>query len=146
MSPRVRELRVTYHPHPSGAVADRAAITPAQTAAILIPMLENQAQEVALVLLLTAKYRVLGVHEVGRGGLMGVEMSPQIIYRAALLANAAAIIIAHNHPSGDPTPSPEDRTATAQIKAAGKVLGIDCIDHVIIGDRKYYSFKEMGLL
>lgn len=146
MSPRVRELRVTYTPHPSGAVADRAVLTPAQTAAILVPMLEHQAQEVALVLLLNTKYRVLGVHEVGRGGMSGVEMSPQIIYRAALLANATNVIIAHNHPSGDPQPSPDDITTTRRIVEAGRVLGIACIDHLIVGDRKYYSFKESGIL
>lgn len=144
--PRVRELIVTYRPHASGAIADRAALTPAQSAAILVPMLENQAQEVALVLLLNTKYRVLGVHEVGRGNLTGGEMSPQIIYRAALLVNAAAIIIAHNHPSGDPSPSPDDCTVTRRIVDAGRILQVACIDHVIIGDQRYYSFKESGLL
>lgn len=64
----------------------------------------------------------------------------------AILSSAAAIILVHNHPSGDPTPSPEDRTVTRELVSAGKVLGIEVLDHVIIGSARFTSFAETGLL
>ena len=68
------------------------------------------------------------------------------MFKAALLANAAAIILAHNHPSGDPTPSADDVALTQRLRAAGDLLGIDVLDHVVIGDGHYSSFKELGRL
>jgi DNA repair protein RadC len=68
------------------------------------------------------------------------------VFKAALLANAAAIIVAHNHPSGDPTPSPDDAALTARLAAAGEMLGVPLLDHIVIGDARYFSFKEAGRL
>jgi DNA repair protein RadC len=68
------------------------------------------------------------------------------VFKAALLANAAAIILAHNHPSGDATPSVDDCALTQRLQAAGDLLGIDVLDHVVIGDGQYISFKETGRL
>lgn len=68
------------------------------------------------------------------------------MFKAALLANAAAIVVSHNHPSGDPTPSPDDVELTRRLAAAGEVLGVPVLDHIIIGDGRYYSFKEAGCL
>ena len=64
------------------------------------------------------------------------------MFKAALLANAAAIVATHVHPSGDPTPSPDDVAVTRRLVAAGEILGIPLLDHIIIGDGRYYSFKE----
>ena len=66
------------------------------------------------------------------------------MFKAALLANAAAIIVSHNHPSGDPTPSADDVDLTRRLAAAGELLGISLLDHIVIGDGRYYSFKESG--
>lgn len=144
---RVRELHVIYRPHPSGATTDgKSILDPTQSAAILRPMLENQAQEVFLVMLLNTKHKILGVHEVSRGGLAFVEVDVKLIIRAALLANAAALIVAHNHPSGDPSPSPDDCALTRKVAAACEIMDLQLVDHIIIGDRNYCSFKESGRL
>jgi len=71
---------------------------------------------------------------------------PREIFRLAVMASAAAIIIAHNHPSGDPTPSQEDHVLTARLVSAGDVLGIRVLDHVVIGDARYVSFADQGWL
>ena len=73
-------------------------------------------------------------------------MHPREVFRSAIAEGAAAIILLHNHPSGDPTPSPEDRSVTQQLAEAGKVVGIPVVDHVVIGDARYTSFVEAGLL
>jgi len=73
-------------------------------------------------------------------------VAPREVFRAAIALNAAAIILAHNHPSGDPTPSPDDRAITAQLVAAGKLLDIPVADHIVIGRGRYISFSEAGLL
>lgn len=64
------------------------------------------------------------------------------MFKAALLANAAAIIVCHNHPSGDPTPTADDVEVTRRLAATGQVLGIELLDHIVVGDGRYYSFKE----
>jgi DNA repair protein RadC len=66
------------------------------------------------------------------------------VFKAALLANAAAIILAHNHPSGEATPSPDDAVLTRRLRTAGEVMGIEVLDHLVIGDRRYVSFRETG--
>jgi DNA repair protein RadC len=68
------------------------------------------------------------------------------VFKAAILANASAIIVAHVHPSGDPTPSGDDLHLTCQLTAAGTLLGIEVLDHIIVGDGRYVSFREMGHL
>ena len=68
------------------------------------------------------------------------------MFKAALLANAAAIVLTHNHPSGDPTPSADDIAVTQRLRSAGELLGIDVLDHVVIGDGQYSSFKALGRL
>ena len=68
------------------------------------------------------------------------------MFKAALLANAAAIILCHNHPSGDPSPSVDDVQLTRRLVDAGTLLGVDVLDHIIVGDSRYYSFKEAGRL
>ena len=99
-----------------------------------------------LVLCLTTKHRVLAIHELGRGTISSVTVSPREIFQTALLANAAAVAVAHNHPSGDPTPSPEDAALTRAIAAGSCLIGIQFLDHVIWGEDSYYSFKEGGRL
>ena len=68
------------------------------------------------------------------------------VFKAAILANAAAIVLAHNHPSGDPAPSPDDTALTRRLVEAGKLIGVDVLDHIVIGDGRYVSFRERGWL
>ena len=98
------------------------------------------------VLLLNAKHRVMGVHTVSVGSLTVSIVHPREVYKAAILANAAAIIGIHNHPSGNPDPSPEDHALTKRLSEAGKILGITLLDHVIIGQNTHYSFADQGQL
>jgi DNA repair protein RadC len=145
---RVRELCVTYRPHPAGIVTPAGAIDSAEkAAAILVPLLEREAVEVFLVLHLDAKARVLGVQEVARGGLHEIQVSIRPILAACLAEkNSASIVLAHNHPSGDPTPSPEDIALTRRIVAACELCGIGVSDHLIVGDGQLCSFVETGRL
>lgn len=76
-----------------------------------------------------------------------ITIQPRDVFKAAILVNAAGIIVAHNHPSGDPTPSPDDRALTTRLRAAGQLLGVAVIDHIVVGhEGRYCSFRECGLL
>ena len=98
------------------------------------------------VLLLNAKHQVMGVHTVSIGSLTVSIVHPREVYKAAILANAAAIIGIHNHPSGNPDPSPEDHALTKRLSEAGTILGITLLDHVIIGHNTHYSFADQDQL
>lgn len=144
---RVRELIVTYRANPDVTTPTNQPITNTpQAAALFVPLLETQAQEVFLIALLNARNRLLCFHEIGRGNLTNTVACPRIIVRAALLIDAAGIILAHNHPSGDPTPSLEDIQITKRIKEAAELFDIQVHDHLIIGERKFVSLKEYGTL
>lgn len=103
-------------------------------------------QEEFWVISLDAKNRHLSQARISKGTLMASVVHPREIFRIAIRNAAAAIIILHNHPSGDPEPSVEDRKVTTQVAEAGKLLGIPLLDHVIIGSNYYYSFKDSGLV
>lgn len=97
------------------------------------------------VLLLNTQNEVLRKLQVTRGTLDASLVHPREVFRAAISEAAASVILVHNHPSGDPTPSGEDRAVTRQLRTAGTVVGIDVLDHVIIGEGRYVSFAEAGL-
>jgi DNA repair protein RadC len=100
-----------------------------------------------VVILLDQKHGVIGINTVSVGSLTASVVNPREVFKPAILANAAAIICGHNHPSGDPQPSREDRAITTKLFDAGKLLGIDVLDHVIIGaEGRYFSFGDAGLL
>jgi DNA repair protein RadC len=111
---------------------------------LLTPRLRDLEQEELHVVLLDTRNRALGVRAVYRGSLNTSVVRIAEIFRPAVEAPAAAIVVAHNHPSLDPSPSPEDANVTRQIVQAGKLLDIDCPDHLIIG-HTYVSLKERGL-
>ena len=102
--------------------------------------------EVFYLITLNAQAAVVGLHEVTRGTLTSSLVHAREVFIRAIADCAAGIIIAHNHPSGDTRPSPDDHTVTRQLMDAGKLLDIPVYDHVIIGDGRYFSFAEGGLL
>ena len=106
----------------------------------------NPDVECLAVLLLNVKMRVRGHHLVSIGSLNETVAHPREVFRAAVIAAAYAIVVMHNHPSGDPTPSQSDRQITKVFEEAGRILRINVTDHVIVGHEKYCSFKEAGLL
>ena len=109
--------------------------------------LSIQAEEVVVMLVLDNKNNVIGAFEVSRGSLNASIVHPREVFKRALLLNGASIIIAHNHPSGDPTPSREDVDITKRLVEGGNILGINVLDHIIIGDNgRYRSFKEDSLI
>jgi DNA repair protein RadC len=99
------------------------------------------------VLCLSAEHEPIAYHEASRGCLTSTVVHPREVYKAVILCNAAAIVVGHNHPSGDPGPSADDMQLTARLAAAGQVLGIDLIDHIVIGHNgRYVSLREAGAL
>jgi DNA repair protein RadC len=109
------------------------------------PGLRDLAQEEFRVLMLNTQHAVIRESVITRGTLDTSVVHPREVFRAAIAESAASLILVHNHPSGDPTPSPEDRTVTRQLAEAGRLLGIPILDHVIVGDGRYISFVEAGL-
>jgi len=93
-----------------------------------------------LVLALNAQLRVTGFKVASSGGVTATIVDPRVVFRSALLLGAVSIVLAHNHPSGDPTPSADDRALTKRLALAGKTLEIQVHDHVIIGDSGFFSF------
>jgi len=88
---------------------------------------------------LNYRNQLIGCEEVSKGHMSGSLVHPREVYKGAILSSAAAIIIAHNHPSGDPEPSTEDESVTTRLKEAGQLLGISLLDHIIVGSGCYWS-------
>ena len=129
------------------APLDRTAVrTPDDVAALLLPRFRDESRESFVAVLLSTKNHVLKTPVISVGSLNASIVHPRELFREAINASAAAVIVAHNHPSGDPTPSPEDVSLTRKLVEAGKILDIPVLDHVVLGDGKYVSFKEKGIL
>ena len=108
--------------------------------------LEYQTDEHFVMLCLNTKNRIIGAFEVCIGTIDSSLVNIRGIIQRALLCNASRIIIAHNHPSGDPSPSRDDKITTKKIKDVCDLMGISLLDHIIIGEDEYFSFKAEGLL
>ncbi|MGG7175879.1 JAB domain-containing protein [Clostridium neonatale] len=106
--------------------------------------LDELDREELIVACLNAKNEVNSINVVSIGSLDNSIVHPREVFKAAVLSNAASIVMIHNHPSGDVTPSKEDKEITLRIKESGNILGICLLDHIIIGNDTYYSFKEHG--
>jgi DNA repair protein RadC len=145
---RLRELTIRYSVKKDDAgqavSVGRRVGSPKECAAAFAAVLQDQPSEVFAILCLSTKHRVIGYHEVSRGTLDTALVHPREVFKAAILANAAAIILTHNHPSGDPTPSADDVALTQRLVEAGRLLGIDVLDHIVIGDGVWVSFMELG--
>jgi len=119
--------------------------SPADAANLVMMEMAGLEQEHLRTIILDTKNHVLKVHTVYIGSLNTAVVRVGELFREAVRLNSAALIIAHNHPSGDPTPSPEDVQVTRQIVEAGKLLSIDVLDHLVIGQARWVSLKERGL-
>ena len=113
---------------------------------VLQAYLDGVDREHFVVMLLDQKNQVIGLHTVSIGSLTASIVAPREVFKVAILANCANILIAHNHPSGDCQPSREDRAITQRLKEAGALLGINLLDHVIVGNGRYFSFADENLL
>lgn len=108
--------------------------------------LADEAQEVLVCLYLSTKNEVVGLNEVSRGTLNASLFHPREVLKGAILANANSIIVAHNHPSGDPEPSNADKQVTARLKEVCELVQIELLDHIVVGHDRWYSFGEHGML
>ncbi len=118
----------------------------AAAAAWLIPRMAHLRKEHFVALLLDGKNRLIREVRISEGSLTASVVHPREAFLPAVRASAAGVIFAHNHPSGDPTPSAEDRAVTAQLREAGRLLGIAVLDHLVVGTGRYRSLAEEGLL
>lgn len=112
----------------------------------IITSVEEEAQEVFGILVLNTKHKIVAVHEISRGALNSSMIHPREVFKPAVLHNAAGIICFHNHPSGDTEPSIADIETTKRLVEAGKILGIEVLDHIIVSDEGYTSLKERGVI
>jgi DNA repair protein RadC len=119
---------------------------PKDVADFVMEEMRNLKQERLRVIMLNTKNSVLSVKDVSIGSLNASIVHPREVFCEAIKKNSASIIICHNHPSGDTMPSREDINVTHRLKECGKLIGIDLLDHIIIGDGKYISLKEKGIL
>lgn len=128
------------------APEERAAIhSPADAANLLLYEMGALEQEELRVLLLDVRNRLIAIHPLYRGSATSSQVKVGEVFKEAIRRSAQCILVAHNHPSGDPTPSPDDVAITRAIVAAGKMLEIDVLDHLVIGRGRWVSLKERGL-
>ncbi len=128
-----------------GYRASSDCITDATVAARVVLSFQQRGEipaerEAFVVLLLDGKHRLLGLHVASIGTASSAPVHPREVFRPAVVLGASAVIVAHNHPSGDPMPSIDDRNVTERLRKAGEVLGITVLDHVVIGDGACFSF------
>lgn len=136
-----RELNAT-------ALDDRTRIEDPEAAyRLLAPLVANSPKETGLVVTLDTKHRPLAIRMETVGSIDHTFMSPRELFRAAILDNAAAVMVAHNHPSGDPEPSRDDERVTTRLAEAGRNLGIELLDHIVIGaPGQWTSLARRGII
>lgn len=123
-----------------------AGTSPQEVADYLMEEMSEYKQEHFRILLLDSKLKIFKVEEISIGTVNSSLVHPREVFCKAIRQHAVSIILVHNHPSGDPYPSMEDQNITRRLKKAGELLGINVIDHIIIGESDYLSFQELGLL
>jgi DNA repair protein RadC len=120
--------------------------SPHDVHSLVTPELRDEQKEHFKALMLDTKNQVIRIKTISIGSLNASLIHPRELYREAISAASASVIVVHNHPSGDPTPSREDIEVTKRLMEAGKVVGIDLLDHIVVGDGRWVSLKERGLL
>jgi DNA repair protein RadC len=118
--------------------------SPDDVADMLLPKLRDLTKEQFVALLLDTKHRVIREENVSIGSLNSTVVHPREVFQSAIAHSAAAIVVVHNHPSGDPTPSAEDKQITTRLVESGKILGVEVLDHIILGDNCWVSLKQKG--
>ncbi|MNW32874.1 hypothetical protein D3C74_98240 [compost metagenome] len=134
----VREKSILY--------SSRTIRKPEDAAFIFRQFIGECDRESFCILTLNSKNEPTALHQVSCGTLNASLVHPRETFKLAILTNSASIMICHNHPSGEPTPSSEDLEITKRLKECGELLGIDLLDHIILGDEQFVSFREKGLL
>lgn len=142
----IRELVVSYRPRASVSPSANVLVaTPESAAALFASLIGEEPVEVFGMLCLTTKRQLIAYHEISRGGIDQTIVSPREVFQTALLSHASGIVVGHNHPSGDPNPSPDDWNVTKRLIDAGTLMGINILDHIIVGhDGQFFSFKDKG--
>ena len=120
--------------------------SPASIAEYYMEDLRHESQEVMKLIMINSKGRLISETEISKGTVNASLITPREIFIEALLRQAVAVVAMHNHPSGDPTPSSEDILLTKRIKEAGSIIGVELLDHIIIGNNCYISLREKGIL
>lgn len=129
------------------SLKEKVTLKDAKTVAeYYMEQMRHETKEILLVSLFTSKGRLITEEVISVGTISSSVVSPREIFYAAIIHNAAYLIMLHNHPSGDPTPSANDRKVTRRMNECGQYMNIRLADHIIIGDNSYYSFRENGLL
>ncbi|WP_338032593.1 RadC family protein [Clostridium manihotivorum] len=145
-SKRVNIISIKMVKEGSLLYSNRNINSPDDAADLLSPFLQDSDREMLVVCCLDSKNQPTLINIASIGTLNSSLVHPREVFKAAILGNAASVIIAHNHPSGDPSPSSEDINITTRLKEAGKIIGIDVLDHVIIGFSNHVSLKERGVI
>jgi DNA repair protein RadC len=130
----------------SGVLVKRDCIkSPSDVATLLMDRMQDLDREVFAIVHLTTRNEVVAIENAFIGSLNSNHIRIADVFKSAILSNSAAILVAHNHPSGDPSPSPEDVSLTKSLVEAGELLDIQVMDHIIIGNGRFISLKERGL-
>ena len=140
----VPRYRLTLVAESSGLEPSGPIQTSVAAATLLRPCFEGLDREQFLVCGLDAKHRIIGINIVSIGSLTLAIVHLREVFKPLILMSAAAFICAHNHPSSDPTPSPEDRVLTQRLRQGAEILGITLLDHVVLGEERYFSFADQG--
>jgi DNA repair protein RadC len=140
----LKQIRISQHRYD----LDLPITTPAVCHHILNILLDLKREPVEKfgIISLNTKHKLLGLHILGQGSLDSVAIEPREVFKAAMLNNAYSIIAFHNHPSGDPQPSVWDIAITRRLKEVGDILNISLVDHLIVGEEKWFSMREEELM
>lgn len=143
---KIAEIKVSY----STGENLKASITGSDSAYRLLLSCWDKTiiefQEEFKILLLNRANKVLGIYPLSKGGVSGTFVDPKVVFSVALKCNASGLILSHNHPSGNLSPSESDKSLTKKLIAAGKFLDIKILDHIIITSGSYYSFADEGIM
>jgi len=131
---------------PTGGAERPSLTSPEAAAAVLAPEFAGADRERCVAALLDTKHRLLAVVTVSIGSLDHTFMAPREVFRDALLANAAAMVLAHNHPSGDPEPSRDDELLTRRLVRAGELIGVEVLDHLVVAAQGWVSLARRGVV
>ena len=147
---KIENVRIKLVKESAGLYCNNYISSPEDAAEIAAKFFEDMSsdREIFAVMLLNTKNRVIGINVVSVGSLTASVVHPREVFKAACLANAANIILTHNHPSGDPAPSKEDISITSRLVQAGRLMDIPVLDHIVIGDNtgRSISFKANNLI